>query len=98
MCRGNFPQTEDIPETIFLNGGSLEVVRKFYYLGDMPEAVRGLAPLLEYSVPNTSLETCCLSWDRMPPPLKAKIELYKACVQKCMLYDCETYPANLEDG
>ena len=61
MCRGNFPQTEDIPETIFLNGGSLEVVRKFYYLGYMPEAVRGLAPLLEYSVPGRILETSCLS-------------------------------------
>ena len=35
---------------------------------------------------------------RMPPPLKAQIELYKACVQKFMLYGSETQPANLEDG
>ena len=98
-CCGLLPRQDDIPNTVTLNGDSLEVVQKFCYLGDMLDAGGGAQ--------SSSITRVQCAWGKFrnllplltskAVPSKVKGELYRACVQTVMLYGSETWPVKVED-
>ena len=89
----------NIPDKVTLAGGSLEVVAKFCYLGDMLDAGGGAQSSTITRVQcgwNKFRELQPLLTSKATTP-KTKGQLYKSCVQRVMIYGSETWPVKTED-
>ena len=100
ICQGtrNNHKTSGNATCMTVDGDNYEVVEKFCYLGDMLDAGGGsdtavtarirsawkafhtLAPFLTSRVPNE----------------KMKGKVFRACIQSCLTYACETWPMKVE--
>jgi hypothetical protein len=99
-CLGRIPVRSKVLQHISLgNNQSLECVDKFCYLGDMIAAGGGAEEASRARV------RCAWAKFRELAPIltsrgasfKVKGRVYKACVQRVLLYGSETWPMKMED-
>ena len=97
-CDGTLVMVES-PDTIELAGETLECVREFCYLGDMISADGGAV-----SSSVARVRSGWKSFRELQPlltkrglSLRAKGQLYAACVRSVMLYGSETWPVKVTD-
>ena len=84
----------DGSEGLVVNGGVLEEVDKFCYLGEMLESLQGAERAVR-----TRIATAWQKWREIASllmndkiPLAARTKIYQACIRPVMLYGSETWP------
>jgi hypothetical protein len=96
---GSDCEPTDVREIALESGGSLEVVDRFCYLGDMIGAGGGAE-----EASRTRVQCAWAKFRELMPllttrgaSLKLKGKVYKACVQSVMIYGSETWAMKVED-
>ena len=99
-CTGRIPEKSMAPYQVSLgNGQTLEGVREFCYLGDMLGAEGGAG-----AASRNRVRCAWAKFKELAPiltsrgaSLKVKGKVYKACVQRVLVYGSETWPVKVED-
>ena len=95
--RGNRLQREE-DLTVEVEGGNLEIVDQFCYLGEMVSCEAGAREAVK-----ARIRTAWTKWRELSSllvnrniPLKSRARIYSACVRSVMLYGAETWATNKE--
>ena len=99
-CMGKIPVRSEVLRQVLLgNGQSLECVEKFCYLGDMISAGGGAE-----EASRARVRCAWVKFRELSPILTStgasfnvKGKVYKACVQRELIYGSETWPVKVED-